>query len=235
MDSFIRKQGCRLVDEEDWRWLDGDTTHFTCPWIKGVERGSLGDRPIVLIGGGPSCGEGIVKGAYRIAINPRFFTPKAEAMLSIDSVYWTHGRFGKDGLKWAQEWPYHHEATFFFGPSGPTPIYTQHPAQHRFGHPMFPIKSKHANDEITIRVGDGVKSVNIAGIAGLLVARYLSTGPIILIGFDLKGKHIRGETFDYERRQLWKWKTVEPLMEDVFIHENNPGPLRQVFKEWRGK
>ena len=230
-EQAIRAQDCRLAIADDWRWLDGDKAYFQCPWITEHERGCMGDRTMLIIGAGESM-NAEVEGAYRLICNPRYYSPPADAIVAIDSVYWTHGRID-DRPTWVEEYPHHLSADLFCGPAGPGPHIGLGKDQFRFGLPLHPLQCTDSGQALFVRVQDAIKNVNLSGVCAWLIARYLSTGPVIFTGFPLKGVQIRGEQFDYERTQIHSWRAVAPLMTDTYLHPECEGPLRELYPVWR--
>lgn len=244
----IEKQQLRYPHPEDWAWLNDSSMYFHCPWIWEHERGCFGDRPMLVTGGG-ECMHAEVDGAYRLLCNPRPESPKADGMCAIDSVFWQDALKGETTIL-IEKYPHHKDADFFFGPMGPPPPTRYGRDQFRFGIPVHPIKSMNGKEDpelgkysitkgmrkhgITVRTGNAIKQVNICGIAAWLVARYLSTGPIILTGFPLRGNHIGGMSFDYKAAQYFKWEAVAAFMDNTWMHRECNGPLDEFFPKWEG-
>ncbi len=217
LHDALTSQGCRLLDQEDWNYADGDAAAaFEVPHIEGIARHWLGNRPVVVSGAGPSHAAS-VNGSYRIAVNPRPHAEPADAVLALDDCYWQ-----------GAVWPAAHSGALKMYPKGGAgPDDTEGAA--RFTLPIYPVKQRDWRT-IAMRCADNIVHAHFSSVAALLVARYMTQGSVILTGVDLEGNDDAGDS--YAQRQGWVWEKIAAVTDRVFVHPAMRGPLVDMFPRW---
>jgi hypothetical protein len=216
----VASQGCRQLDEADWNYAsDNVRDHFRVPTVDGYAQGCLGSRCVVVAGAGPSHAAHVA-GAFRVAVNPRAGSPAMDVALALDDVYWY-------GSHWAAVQAAHPGARPFYPKGGAGPHDSVNAT--RFTLPIYPVKQR-AWRTVALRVEDAMVHAHFSSVAGLLVAKYLTSGPVILTGVDLSGDDDAGES--YATRQAWVWERVAQVVDGVFVHASLTGPLADYFPRW---
>lgn len=220
--DFVEKaerDGLRHVTDEDMAWAREDRSRFALPKIDGYERGALGDQPIVVVGCGPSMkvdtGETV-----RVQCNPRGHSPKARFAIALDGIYWLMNM-------WAEYHEKHRDVEYYM------PRYVHcgyRPTPREFNMPVRVIKNQPA-DYLEIRTQAGIQKAHFTGVAAVLFAQYLTTGPVILLGFDLDNNDANGN--NYRVRQEPSWKAAAKLWTNVYAHKANAGPIKEWFPVWQ--
>jgi len=212
------EQGLRLADDDDYNISVEDKSAFSIPNIERYERGYLDDLIMLVVGCGPSQVHDI-PGAYRIQINPRPDAKCADAVLALDGEYWRSDMW--------QQYIATEPMQTRFAPRG---VPDQPTDVSEF---KMPVQASNKGNRglIEVRTKHGIRNANLSTIAGVLVARYLSTGPIVLLGMDLTGGDQGGTS--YEARQFPMWEIVAPLMDGVYVHHKQGGRLRELFPSWK--
>lgn len=210
--------GCRWPDSTDWRSLNSDAATLRIPRIEPAAP-RVGHRPVVVFGAGPSAGAD-VDGAYRLGVNVRPGGPRYDGVLALDEVYWRgmwEPRVGTAAfVKYTCE-----------GPEGTARDWKGCVTSHRFWLPLHPLKSQQERHEradkheLLMSVEGAIKSVHVSAIAAVLVARELTTGPVILAGVDL--------TDGYARWQLPLFAALAKAIPDLYCHPDMGGPLRELW------
>lgn len=201
-DALCR--GLRLVDESDITHLQ---THdyFRVPQVSGFEQGQLGMRIVQVRGKGPSW-QPALPDAFVIDINGKR-DDDADAVLCLDDEAW-------DIVDT--------ENVVRFGPKG----HQSMKVSNAFTMPMQPVNGL---EESFMRVGEGdaIRHAHFSGIAGVLVALYLTKGPVVISGFDLKGKDAGGVS--YADRQAGAWRAAFKLWDRVFVDTKHPRKFGPEF------
>jgi hypothetical protein len=219
-DDLVEKalrDGCRPATEADMAWAAMDRSKFALPWVDGYTRGQLGNRPVMVVGGGREA-EKPLEDMFRIHVNPRSNVPPSDMAICLDGIYFNTAKY----RCWRAKYP----STPVYAPHG-VHCYKGKPV--RFGMPVSVIKGQD-NNHMEIRTRDGIQKAHFTGIAAVLMAKFLSTGPTILVGFDLRAKDDAGNT--YEKRQLASWKAAADLWDDVYLHPTCKGPLTEIMPVW---
>lgn len=208
------RNGCREVQPSDWRYLTSSQGVFCCPGVEGLPKHVLGDRPVLVTGQGPSRVASMPE-AWRLQINPRPDSPDCDAVLALDEdVFADVG-----GNLW--DYPHHHRP-LFIGPHCRKP--SRHAKVYRFQMPVHPVDGSQ-QAHVNLAHEGAISELRLSGIAAILVAQYLTTGPIVLAGFDLTTVEHRGQSFDYAEKQLGGWRKALRVLTNVYAHPELTGPL----------
>lgn len=219
-DDFVEKalrDGCRPATEADMEWAALDRSKFALPWVNGFQRGQLGYRPVLVCGGSVDVPS---HGVFRIQCNPRPEAHPCNLGVALDGVYYR--------MEMYRQWRTRNAMTPMYTPHG---VHCYEAEALRFGMPVAVIKGQN-NDNLEIRTRNGIQKAHFTGIVAVLFARFLTLGPVVLDGFDLRNKCGAGHT--YEQRQLASWKAAAELWEKVYIHQSCGGPLADVLPVWEG-
>lgn len=215
-DKALR-DGCRPATEADMQWAAMDRSKFSLPWVDGFTRGQLGNRPVMVVGGGSEA-EKRHADMFRIHVNPRPNVPPCDMAICLDGIYFNMANY----RNWRAKYP----STPVYAPHG-VHCYSGKPV--RFGMPVSVIRGQD-NSHMEIRTRDGIQKAHFTGIAAVLMAKYLSNGPTVLVGFDLRNRDADGNS--YETRQLASWQAAAELWEDVYLHPTCKGPLTEIMPTW---
>lgn len=201
--------GCRLLDDVDLAYLKGRAGAMPeIPSIDGMARGAWGSVPVLVVGKGPSAVRKTPKGWRRIVVNQADIT--ADAVVALDTAYWESNEGGKA------------QAPLMLKPKGTA------------GRPdctSFTMPFQVASGGLEIEQADGlVTNAHFSGIVAVLVAQYLSTGPVVLSGFDLTGTDEAGAAYE---RQFPAFKAMAAVLPRVFTHHAMTGPVSMRLPVWR--
>ena len=201
-----QQRGLRLATDGDMNFTESCAPTFSIPNIDGIARKSLGTRPVVVCGMGPSR-NWRMPGAYHIACNPRGdMRDDVEAVLTLEPTYWT--ALAPAWVKGKQR----------FSPLGWDADAT------KFTMPLQIYKSGPAHMQ-TI-VNGAIRNAQFSGIAAMLVASYLTDGPIILTGIELCGGDAQGVPYS---RQENGWRTAAPLVRSASVQDEMVSPLNAWY------
>lgn len=218
-DKAVR-DGLRPATEDDMQWARGDHSRFALPRIDGYQRGEFGDAAIVVVGAGASMSVP-TPGVTRIQCNPRAASLPARFAVALDGVYWRM----PDSAAWTHANP----QAELYAPEG---VHCYEASPKRFAMPIRVIRGQ-ADNYIEIRTRLGIQKANFTGIAAVLFARYLTRGPVVLLGFDMTGTERDANGASYLTRQRDAWAAAVPLWDNVFVHEHTTGFLREQLPVWR--
>lgn len=212
--ALERTRGLRLATIDDLDAAGRERSEFAMRFVQGFDHRGL-DCPVVVRGAGPSASAPAPDGSLSIWINPRALAFTGGYALALDTAYWTSGN-------WAA---IREEAQGAFAPEAGC---ANAPGEaHLFGLPIVSDRSNRTRLEMRIRAA--IVNCHISAIAGLLVARYITSGPVILTGCDLSGSDGRRT---YEERQLPMFERALPEIEGVYAHPQLTGPLTGLLPEW---
>lgn len=207
-------RGLRLATDSDFAAGSAEASHFAMRFVDGYEHQEL-DMPIVVRGAGPSSGAPVGVKHLAIWVNPRADAFKGGIALALDNVYWK-------GADW-QTLQHAVDGAF-------TPEYGCADAPKDaslFGLPV--VSERSGKTRLEMRVQDAIHNCHISAVAALLVARFITSGPVVLAGCDLSGSDgKRG----YAERQLPIFERCLPLIDNVFAHPEMGGPLRDLIPTW---
>lgn len=208
------KQGARLATLDDLDAAGRECSEFAMRFVRGFEYQAI-DLPIVVRGAGPSACAPMGVKHLGLWVNPRADQFGGGYALALDNAYWK-------GVDWQIV---RHAADGCFAPeygcaSAP-------PDAMQFGLPV--VADSKATTRLEMRTNTAIMNCHISAVAALLVARFITSGPVILTGCDLSGTDgNRG----YAERQLPIFERALPLIENVFAHPQMGGPLRNLLPEW---
>lgn len=220
MEDKAIRDGLRPATEDDMQWARGDKSRFMLPRVDGYERGALGDEPVIVVGAGASM-TAPTPGVTRVQCNPRVDSLPARFAVALDGVYW-RSQHSKD---WAAANP---EAELY----APEGVHCYEGTPKRFAMPIRVIRGQR-DRYIEVRTQRGIQKANFTGIAAVLFAQYLTTGPVILLGFDMSGDERDANGNPYMVRQKPAWLAAFDLWDNVFIHEKTTGFMRERLPVWR--
>jgi hypothetical protein len=227
MEEKAVRDGLRPVTEEDMSWARQDRSRFALPKVDGYERGEFGNQPIIVCGCGPSH-HIETPGLVRIQCNPRTDSPAARFAIALDGIYWN-----------MDMWVAYHERNrhveYYMPrsvaiPSNPNRCGYK-PTPREFNMPVRVIKGQQ-DDYLEIRTQAGIQKAHFTGIAAVLFAQYLTTGPVILLGFELHKNDAAGA--NYYTRQAPSWRAAAALWSNVYAHPANTGAIFEFFPKWEG-
>ena len=176
-----------------------------------------GNQPVIVSGTGPSS-DADIEHTLRIQVNPRPNSLYANISFSLDKPYWQ-----------SDNWKHYQAA------NGYTLAYYRK----GYGAPAYGIpyeignstleengySSNHNDDKVYC-----FKRTHRSATAAMLLARYLTDGPIILTGIDLQGKDAAG--YEYEYTQYPVFCLMTQYLKDVYIHPDMTGPLNNLWPKW---
>lgn len=195
-DNLAR--GLRLLDESDMNYLATEAeSFFKVARVQGFSKGQLGKRMIQVRGKGPSW-QPAMPDAFVIDINGKR-DDDADAVLCIDSVAW-------DAID--------AENVVRFYPKG----FHTDKGTHVFTMPVTPAAGM--GNSMRLREGKAIRNAHFSGIAAVLVALYLTNGPVVISGFDLSGSDAAGVAYT---RQLPAWEAAAKLWQRVFADSKPQG------------
>lgn len=216
------QRGLRLATDEDWNYLQSDTATFCIHEISGIERGWLGERPVHVIGMGPSR-SAVVPDAWRLGVNSRGDVTDLHGMVAIDDCYWD-----AHGAQW--------DGIHRFYPRG-----TQGPRNGGTWYvpPLHPLKGRGWSNSMAVKIGQAVARAHYSSIAATLLALYLTDGPVVISGVDLSGADEMGvpyanvDAHEGISTQENAWEAASKVLEGrVFIHRDMTGPLVFMFPRY---
>jgi hypothetical protein len=173
------------------------------------------------VGAGPSACSAADIG-LRVACNAREGLPFAcQYVLALDDIYWSKKDWRSHASRGAFAlWPLNHSGPDNHGEGAP------------FAMPIHPIKADYGNEHLAVKLGDAVVRCQYSGIAATLAALYLTTGPVVLAGFDLHGNDDMGVRYSI---QLPAWKAaIQAFPNRVYAHPAMTGPIAAMLPKWHG-
>ena len=213
VDDAIRR-GLRLATDSDFTAASADASHFAMRFVGDFERGRL-EVPIIVRGAGPSANATMGVNSASIWVNPRASQFAGGYALALDNAYWK-------GEEWRKL------AGLVDGCFAPEYGCANAPEEALiFGLPV--VAENGGGNRLEMRVRDAIHNCHISAVAALLVARFITSGPVILTGCDLSGSD---GVKPYAERQLPIFERCLPLIENVFAHPDMSGPLRDLLPTW---
>lgn len=209
------RRGLRLATDSDFAASSADASHFAMRFVGDSERGSI-QAPIVVRGAGPSVNAAC--DAQSIYVNARADAFQGGCVLALDNAYWK-------GADWRQI------AKLADGCFAPEYGCADAPeCAAVFGMPV--VAANGGGNRLEMRVRQAIHNCHISAVAALLVARYLTTGAVILTGCDLSGSD---GNRPYAERQLPIFERALPMIDNVYAHPEMGGPLKDLLPTWGEK
>lgn len=213
VDDAVRR-GLRLATDSDFIAGSADASHFAMRFVRGFDHQN-NDLPIIVRGAGPSARAAMGVASKSIWVNPRAGQFTSGYALALDNAYWK-------GEEWRKV------RGLIDGCFAPEYGCADAPEEALiFGLPV--IAETSSRTTLELRTRDAIHNCHISAVAALLVARFITSGPVILTGCDLSGSDGRR---DYAERQLPIFERTLPLIENVFAHPAMGGPLRDLLPTW---
>lgn len=221
-------KGQREATAADFNFRDTKPKHMWLADVGGERIAPAMACPVLLVGRGPSCGA-TLKGAHAVAVNPHAATvygQRIDACFSGDRDYWKEHHFA---------WRARNPDTLSVWLTNPdSEKYKFWRVKHKqpsravcMGE--WPLDRCNTNHwPVVLRKGTP-RILAATPPAALLYALQITTGPVVLAGFDLSGTNAQGT--NYKANQFWKWEAIAGLVDRARVqcHSSMGGPVRGLF------
>lgn len=224
-----RAKGQREAVAADFNFRNTKPEHLWLRDVDGERIAATMDCPVLLVGRGPSC-TAKLDGAFMLAVNPHAATvygQKVDACFSGDRDYWKEHHFG---------WRVRNRDVLSVWLTNPeSPKYKFWRNKHRAPSRAvcmgeWPL-DRCATNHWPVILRDGMpRMLTATPPAALLYALQITTGPVVLAGFDLSGANAQGT--NYKANQFWKWEEIARMVDRkrVRLHPDMRGPLQGVWQ-----